>query len=413
MTVSKKKAIILSVGGTEKPLVTTILHHRPEFVSFFASQKTQDVVTRVADTTCAEITFQYETTLLDNENDLLHCHGKAGEAVARVISRGYDKNEIVVDYTGGTKNMSVALALAAIGQGCSFSYVGGTRRTKGGVGIVETGQEKMYASVNPWDFMAVEERKQAVLLFNSCQYKASRDILHNLAGMATKRKAVYRKLGFVIDAFYQWDLFRHQEAFDAFKRGRIDELAEDEDTKIACFASTIGKMRARLEAIISSSDNGKKPCLELSHDLFANADRRFSEGKIDDAILRLYRLVEMLAQERLLNQYGIDTSNVKSDQIPQTIREQFVHDYGKDRDRLKIPQNAAFLLLKEFGDKLGLLFMDKKPRFQAVQSARNDSYLAHGFKSSKEKTYESLREFVIGLNVIDLQETPVFPVLDL
>ncbi len=69
-----------------------------------------------------------EITLADNVNDLLQCHEKAEEAVERVIKKGYGKEDVIVDYTGGTKNMSVAIALASITHGFSFSYVGGKER---------------------------------------------------------------------------------------------------------------------------------------------------------------------------------------------------------------------------------------------------------------------------------------------
>jgi hypothetical protein len=58
--------------------------------------------------------------------------------------------------------MSVALALAAVAHGFCFSYVGGGKeRTKNGVGIVINGQEQVYSCINPWDFLAVEEKKRS------------------------------------------------------------------------------------------------------------------------------------------------------------------------------------------------------------------------------------------------------------
>jgi CRISPR-associated protein (TIGR02710 family) len=411
----KPKVLILSVGGTKEPLVTAITHHAPEFVCFLASQATVDTATAVKETVRDNgKSVVYEAVLVDNENDLLDCYRKALDVVGRIAARGYGKDDVVVDYTGATKNMSVALALAAISRGYAFSYVGGDKRTKNGVGIVETGHERIYASVNPWDFMAVEEKRQAVLLFNTCQYKACRDLLIGLSEKATKRKTLYRKLAFVVDAFYQWDLFRHQEALDTFKRGRLEDLADDDDPKVAEFAAACRQILPYIEKIIDCSGKGKKPCRELSHDLFANAERRFAEGKIDDAILRLYRLVEMLAQERLLDAYGIDTADVRPDRIPEKIRDEFVRVYTVGIDgKIMLPQHAAYVLLAELGDDLGLSYGANESRFRGVQSARNSSYLAHGFNSSKEKTYEGLKGFVIELKAIDPQVATTFPKMDL
>ncbi|OQX91368.1 MAG: hypothetical protein B6D58_08485, partial [candidate division Zixibacteria bacterium 4484_95] len=52
--------------------------------------------------------------------------------------------DIVIDLTGGTKQMSAALALAATEQGLKVSYVGGEERTKDGLGTVVSGTEKIY-----------------------------------------------------------------------------------------------------------------------------------------------------------------------------------------------------------------------------------------------------------------------------
>jgi CRISPR-associated protein (TIGR02710 family) len=410
------KALILSVGGTAEPLVKAILHHAPGFVCFFASQATADKTATVKESVKQSgLDVQSEIELVDDQDDLLHCYEKAGAAIQRVVRKGYgDKDAVIVDYTGGTKNMSVALSLAAIQKGYCFSYVGGEKRTKSGVGIVETGHEKVYTQVNPWDFLAVRERQQAAQFFNACQFKACRELLADLADKASARRTTYKRLVFAVDAFYQWDLFRHQEALECFRRAKLDELRELEDQGVRAFAESCAGLVPYLEKVIACSDKGRKPCRELSHDLFANAERRFAEGKVDDAVLRLYRLVEMLAQQRLLEGFDIDAADVRPEQIPASIRNDFVKEYRQKRDgKIKIPQAAAFSLLAALKDELGERYWQGEKRFRDIQSARNTSYLAHGFNSSKEKVYETLRDFVLGLGAVDEGRLPVFPVMSL
>lgn len=413
---SNVKAMILSVGGSAEPLIKSIEHHSPEFVCFFASQATNDQTVTVKEALKDFFpSIGYETELVDNGDDLLECYERAEKAVERVIKRGFAKEHVVIDYTGATKNISVALALAAIEKGFSFSYVGGNKRTKGGVGIVETGHEQIYSNVNPWDFMAVKERRLAAMLFNTFQYKPCKEVLTELAGNASLRRSVYRKLAFVVEAFYCWDLFRHVDAAEQFRKARLDELADDNDRKIAAFATRCAGLTPVLEAIISCSDRGTRPCPDLALDLYANAERRFQEGKIDDAILRLYRLVEMLAQERLLSmQDPIDTSNVRPDQIPLGLRDEFLQRFRNKRTgRIEIPQTQAYILLKELDNPLGHSFAKHGSSFQKVQSARNSSYLAHGFQSSKESTYKTLRDFIAELGALDMSKAPVFPPMTL
>jgi CRISPR-associated protein (TIGR02710 family) len=145
-------------------------------------------------------------------------------------------------------------------------------------------------------------------------------------------------------------------------------------------------------------------------DLYSNAERRIREGKIDDAIFRLYRLVEMMAQEALLVRHAIDTSNVEITRLPHAIRQAIVDKYKNPRDgKVKIPQAAAFELLAALNDPLGCTFAENIHRFLNVQQARNYSYLAHGFGSSKESTYKDLRDFVLGLGTLEGADAPMFP----
>lgn len=415
MKTKKTQAMIISVGGTPQPLVTSIEHHCPPYVCFFASQGTYDIITQVKESLgerTNEITFEVE--IVDNENDLVECYNKGRNAISRPARRGIPKEGVIVDYTGGTKNMSVALALAAIDAGYGFSYVGGDRRTKGGVGIVETGHERVYTHVNPWDFMALKERRRVSELFNTFQFKAAMELLRDLSENASTMRSTYRFLTFLAEGYYFWDLFRHAEARGRFEKVRFDDLLESSDPGVRQIAQDTRSLLDFLEKLIQCSDRGKKPCRPMIFDLIANADRRYEEGKIDDAILRLYRVVEMLAQERLLVGYGIDTGNVLPEQIPEPIRDRFCERHSNQRTcRVEIPQNAAFELLKELGDPLGERFFKDEKTFREVQSARNTSYLAHGFSSSRNEVFQKFREFVSTLAEVSPDDLPRFPRLTL
>jgi len=401
-------AMIISIGGTPAPIIKSIIHYRPEFISFLASQDTFHNASDIKKA-CQEksVNFRSEVTMVDNVNDLLHCFEKAEEAIKRVTDKDFSKDRVIVDYTGGTKNMSVSLALAAINQGFSFSYVGGKERTKNGVGIVIDGAEEIYKSVNPWDFLAINEKRQIALLFNQYQFMAAKQLCDSLSEKATRQKTLFKKIGFAIEGYYLWDLFRHKDALERFQRAKIEEIQESGEVAFEEFAAKAKENIRFLEVLIK---NSQKLSINYILDIFANAERRFEEGKIDDAILRIYRLSEMIAQERLINNYGIDTSNVKPDQIPANLRDEFVRRYKNSMDnKIKLPQGASFELLCALDDELGRAFERNKKTFLDIQSSRNQSYLAHGFSSSKDSTYRKLRDFLLGLEVIKVEEVPIFP----
>ena len=146
------QAMIISLGGSPEPLVRSIAEHRPQFVTFLASQDSVVLLGKVM-----ELLDQggvprpeHRVVLADDVNSLVHCYEKALKCARWLEDREFQADEVVVDYTGGTKSMTAALALATVGKGYRFSYVGGTSRTKGGLGIVETGSEAVHTGVSPW-----------------------------------------------------------------------------------------------------------------------------------------------------------------------------------------------------------------------------------------------------------------------
>lgn len=403
----KIKAMIITLGGTIEPLVKSILHHKPEFICYFASQQTYELSCNIRkEVEKSNLKYQSEIVLVDNPNDLLHCYEKAEDAVKRVFSKGYNKDEIIVDYTGGTKNMSVAISLASILHGFSFSYVGGSERTKEGKGIVISGHEKIYSSVNPWDFLAKDDFLRFCLFFDSYQFSSANEVLNNILNKTTKFRIVYEILTQLVDAYRYWDLFRHKEAYRALKKVDLRVL---EEIEIYNFKKITHQIAKNLEFLENLQDK-KNITVWHIYDLISNADRRFEESKIDDAILRLYRVIEMLAQFNLKDKFNIDTSKVDPNQVPEGIRDEYIKKYfDPESKKLKIPLFSAFILLKNLGDDIGNRFFEHQDELKKILNARNSSYLAHGFDSSKEDTYLKFRDIVYKLSGINRDNLPKFP----
>lgn len=402
-------AMLISVGGSPQPILKSISHYRPSFVSFLVSQQTSQVaISIVNELKNLGIEFQYEQSICENPEDLLDCYNVAEKAVLRILNKGYKASDIVVDYTGGTKNMSVAISLASIKYGSSYTYIGGKERTKDGVGIVIDGKEEVYHSLNPWDFLAINEKENIATLFNTYQFKSAKEIADSVSNKTTRYKSLFRKIGLIIEGFYKWDLFCHEDALRMFDRAKADELAHEYDERwMKDFAQNVLNAIERLKGLVKDSG---KPTKAMICDLFSNAERRFEEGKIDDAILRLYRIVEMIAQMRLSQIYNIDVSDVKLEQLPDSMKDSFKAKYLDMQDnKIKLPQNAAFTLLKELGDDVGKVFVANEKKFKSIQHSRNYSYLAHGFQSSSDKTYISLKDFILSLGIINDTDIWRFP----
>jgi len=397
--------LICSVGGTPEPLVKTLLHWRPARVIFLPSEQTRNHVDAAlrayAEAAGAPLSpGQYDVRTVPDAEDLLVCvrlfRGLDAEVHSWIIRQGGDYG-VVVDFTAGTKCMSAALALVARPWRCTFSYVGGERRTKGGVGVVETGAERVVYSANPWDALGYQAIEDAVTVFNHGGYAAAAALLDNAMKNVSKPE-VRRELATlkaVVDAYAAWDRFDHDTA-----RQRFDDALKNRNDLYSIFPNDGQATAARLEAHrgrVAALAAQSEPTTAWIADLVENAHRRAAEHRFDDAVARLYRAFEALAQIRLCEKYAISARRVSLEQLPASLQSEWA-GRGRDGRTFMLALQDAYRVLKEFGDELGTAFFTcglaidlSSPDTQTSPLvARNQSILAHGFQPVSEQTYREL-----------------------
>ena len=125
--------LICTVGGSPEPIVAALKHWRPSRVLFVPSKQSRPEVEAKILPLALQEGFAleigcYDFIELPDPQDFTACVRKMRDLapeVSRWLARGPDY-AVVVDYTGGTKTMSAALALQAHPWGCRFAYVGGS-----------------------------------------------------------------------------------------------------------------------------------------------------------------------------------------------------------------------------------------------------------------------------------------------
>lgn len=137
--VSYVDLLILSLGGSPAPAVFSIKRQHPRQVVFFVSEQSAALIDEVL--TAAAFDGKVIRTVVPDPEDLPHCFRLAEELVKGIGTSRWPT--AVVDLTGGTKVMVAALAMAAHGKIEQFSYVGGSVRTKKGLGLVGEGHETL------------------------------------------------------------------------------------------------------------------------------------------------------------------------------------------------------------------------------------------------------------------------------
>lgn len=324
---------------------------------------------------------------------------------------GIAPQELMVDYTSGTKTMSVGIVLATIELGCTYSYVGGRERDKGGVGVVLDGKEKMWYLNNPWDELAISERKKVNLLFNKARYASALEILQDICTKVSQQKRPFYQMWVeVIQGYELWDKFDHKGAWHHLKKGlhQLKVLAA-KSVEFQEKTEEIEEGVVFLKQLIKGENRGEM----LAYDLIANAKRRAElEAKYDDAVARLYRAIEKIAQERLHIKV-IDPSSVDPKKIPPSLREEYLRKYTQE-SKIKLPLYASYRLLKELGDELGHRFFERyEGELKPLLDTRNSSILAHGDRSVTKEVYQRLLRVVIGFAQLEEERIPEFPKLEI
>lgn len=412
---NKIRGMIVSVGGTPAPIIFSLNRAKPEYICFFVSKETKRMIEGEILPWLDYKPRHHDWIVTPNPEQLSDCYASINKKLPELIEKWeIDPEDICVDYTGGTKTMSVALALATIDKSSCYSYVGGDERSKGGVGIVANGKECMYFLNNPWNEIAVAERKEISILFNKARYASAVEVTERcLLVVSKEQRPFFEALQEMITGYDLWDNFRHKEAqIHLFRSRDVLTALGSEKIVLRKISDSIGKNLEFLENLI----NGNKPSIHYFYDLLANAKRRGDlEKKYDDAVARLYRAMEALAQIDLKEGYGIEASNVKEIDIPETLKEEFVRKYRDEADsRIKMPLYASFQLLNEKGSDVAKNFFRLyDTEIRAVLDVRNKSILAHGFNSVTEETCRKLHDSIMRFSKTKEDDLPKFPVLSL
>lgn len=413
--VKQVKAMIISVGGSPGPVIFTLNGHRPQFVCFFASEQSVDKIWEIK--SGLDFKFVDRKVLVSDPQDLLECYRKSLECVERVRREGYDNGDVLVDFTGGTKPMSGTLLSVSLAEGYNFVYVGGTERDKNSLGIVKAGTEMIIRGPNPWDLYAVEQRKKLCLFFNRYQFTACREITeeaieHCRAG--STEEELFKGLKYAVDGYLEWDRFEHKKSRDLLNKGYrfLDMFARlTGNEKIKSFVTGIKNNLDYLNQFARETRGYKDLSRWQILDLLGNANRRFTEGKFDDAVARIYRALEMSAQWKLCSEYDINTSNVPLEKVPKEIRDIYQRKYLKGQV-LQLPLAASFGLLSALGDHIGKTFQERQEKMDKILFTRNNSILAHGVQPVGAEPYQKFFTQVMDICNISESEIPVFPNLN-
>jgi CRISPR-associated protein (TIGR02710 family) len=417
--VSSSTLLICTVGGSPEPIVAALKQWQPVRVRFVHTPQTKDdVASKVVPMARAEgvdlDAGRYDLFELPEGQDLASCLDHLRQltpVVAEWAARG-ESFQVVVDFTGGTKCMSAAIGIQGSRWPCVFSYVGGDERTKEGVGVVVSGAEKIVHQANPWDALGYQAVEEFVVLFDQHAFLAAA----NIAAVTMKRvsrpdrKRELSSLEQIAKALDAWDRFDHTTS-----KNRLESVSKSANDLRAVLGATRGDRVlagvAQLAEHLSQLGQATPPSRHHVLDLLANAKRRKDEGRFDDAVARLYRTIEAIAQVALKEGHGIEsTERVPLDRVPDPLRNTWATQANDGV--LALGLQDAYELLAALNDSVGTKFRDAGLRgTKSPLVARNRSILAHGFERVSDTVFDKLWTSALSLAGVDAKSLPSFPAL--
>lgn len=417
MDQTAKILLICTVGGTPEPVVATLKYWHPLRVVFVRTPQSRNSVENILQQTDIKAFIdagRFEVLEIPDGEDLTSCVERLrplNSEVERWLSRGHDYR-VVVDLTGGTKCMSAAIAMHAHRWKCDLSYVGGSERTKEGVGIVVCGHEEVRPTLNPWDALGYQAVEDFTVLFDQRAFPAAAKVAAQAKTRVDQqaRKREFSVLERLAAAYETWDRFDHKNSLAAFrdvKKGANDLCAILGKDRGERLLGNIKSSCFHLEELINTPPPSRYHVI----DLLANALRRKEENRFDDAVARLYRAIEAMAQLVLKELHGIkSTAEVPYDRLSENLKAKW--PLAATKGEVALGLQDAYALLADLGDPAGKAFAaaglagEKSPLV-----ARNHSILAHGFELVSETVFTKLWGAALEIGMVQESDLPVFPTL--
>ncbi len=370
-------------------LYYTINKIRPDKVIFFASDKSKGTVEYIEELFQKDndefiLDEDYHIVIINAIDDLNTCFEAYESKIWELDYEDDGDYDIIMDYTSGTKTMSAAMASCGMFYSKDLISVGGDRST----GEVSRGTEIInYQNIYKiYDKFALMRTRNN---FNANRFRACIDILNYIVDLNIHKDSLMH----LCKAYYAWDNMDFEDAYDHLRKVNLNQVE---------FMEVKNDIKFNLKAlgnIINSKSVNLKNCYILAS-LINNSIRRSEEFKYDDAIARLYRSFELIAQIEL-TKYNIKSSDIDVSVLKQNnVSDEFIMDLEKTREdgKIRIGLEKDFMLLNELGNDLGKYYVDNESKIKNLTRKRNNSILAHGLDSLTQNDFDEFLDIVLNLS---------------
>jgi CRISPR-associated protein (TIGR02710 family) len=402
-----KCILVLTVGGSCAPIVTSVRQHRPERVYFLCSgddpvsrRKGSHVTVNGTGDVCGpdprqptEPSIVTQTGLGEEQYEIIQVPpddlNRSYEESFRLLRRLRQEDpecELIADYTGGTKSMSAALVLAALNApGVRLGLVTGNRADLVRVTPLTESARRVSGR------SALLDRQLALveMLVGNFDYAGAAGITQTLLATEEipleRRQAVEDQL-LLCRAFDAWDKFDHETAHQL-----LTALSGRVRAHYVAWIKFLDAIRSNRRIVEEDAASGARRRFDLIEDLLLNAERRATQGRHDDAVARLYRATELVAQLWLLYRRSpLKTGDLDISRLPEGIRAEYEARRTLD-GKIKLGLVEAYRLIRALEpDRVGVVIRNSEGSMQNALESRNQSLMAHGIRPVSEVAYRKV-----------------------
>lgn len=426
--------LIMSVGTSYEPIALNICLLQPDKILFLCTEKTEKYMDKVV-AYCSLTASKFQKAIVSETNPIDIYH-----EIKQAYKSWGQPDKLYIDFTGGTKAMSAAAAMAGAMINVQLVYVG-TNDYLPDFRKPNPGSETLYYITNPLEVFGDLEIEKAFTLFEKHNYSGARARLEELKEEVPDPDIRQQmEFAYLLSCVYEaWDALEFNEAYhhivklnkqlkrDRYTHGQFllmdfaDRLKQQENI-LEPLAAMKGLIEQKKYAYIMSQHQYMTP---LMFTMYQNARIREEQEKLDMATLLLYRLLEMIEQSRLSN-YNLyvskmDYMNIAIDEKKHPewkeydSKQMFDHvkrNYFEIKKQLfgktissYMPEQISlldgFVVLLALGDDICMQsngrHIDKLKRIRSMVYLRNNSIFAHGLGPVGNVDFQKFKQFVSEL----------------
>jgi len=387
----KYQNLILTVGLSPEPLILSITAIQPKQLFFLCTKQSEERYLDKIVKECNLRAEQWDKAVVESADA-----SDVYEAVRNQWKKWKGNKKTAIDITGGTKPMVAGSGIAAAILGFDLLYV--TSEFEWILRKSKPGTERIIVLSNPFDVFGDIEEDKGIELFNTHNYSLSWALFNQLKEKVSDPRKIEVE-SILAKAYGEWDRFDYpnalmtlKDAINKINQYRINSLHTNNIHK---HIEILEVLKKNQKETFFNLLKDKVFAKTLMVDIFCNADRRKEQGRYDDGIIRLYRVLELISQHRLALK-GVDVSKVtiEDEKVHKDFEELSKSLYGAPKGiSEKIALMDGWILLKVIGDEV-IKEMDMKT-FMDRLHPRNELLIEHKNTPGKNKQFKDFRDFVL------------------